>query len=222
MPASVHTQRISVERTARVAMLGTPARARRWWIVLHGYGQRAEDFLGAFRPVATTERCIVAPEGLSRFYVDAMEEHRRVGASWMTRDAREDEIADYVRYLDALWSQLTDDASSPPEHLTVLGFSQGAATASRWCTYGAAPIDRLVLWAGDLAHDVDLTEHAASWAGWDLAVVWGDEDPYLSDDRKQALLQRLASHNLSAEVHTFAGAHRLDRAVLRELARSTG
>jgi len=219
MPASVRTQRLTVERTARFATLGTPGNPE-WWIVLHGYGQCASDFLRAFAPLATDPRYIIAPEALSRFYVDDMDEHRNVGASWMTREAREDEIADYVRYLDALWFRLTDEAPSPPKHLTVLGFSQGAATASRWCTYGDASVDRLVLWAGDLAHDIDLAEHAAAWADWDLAVVWGEDDPYLSDDRKQALLQRLQSHHLSAAVHTFAGAHRLDRRVLQALGRS--
>lgn len=214
--ATLHT--ITVPRTARYATLGTPETASDWWIVLHGYGQRATDFLDAFAPIATDTRCIVAPEALSRFYVDGMAEHERVGASWMTRVAREDEVGDYVRYLDAVFTQLQNRENAAPSQRTVLGFSQGAATASRWCAYGNASIDRLILWGGTLAHDVDLAEHASTFASLSLAVVIGSDDPYITDARRSAVLDRLAAHDLSVDTHTFAGGHRLDRDVLRRLA----
>ena len=51
-----------------------------------------------------------------------------IGASWMTREAREREISDYVAYLDevALWIRRELGCELAP---TVLGFSQGVATA---------------------------------------------------------------------------------------------
>jgi len=56
-------------RSARYFTLGAPANARAMWFVCHGYGQLASRFSSAFRPLDGEGRCIVAPEGLSRFYL---------------------------------------------------------------------------------------------------------------------------------------------------------
>ena len=86
MPDSPTLHTLRVARTARVATLGRPTAAATWWVVLHGYGQLAADFIEPFGAVVTPERCVVAPEALSRFYVDGLESHEEVGASWMTRE----------------------------------------------------------------------------------------------------------------------------------------
>ena len=208
----LHTRRVA--RTARVATLGTPATAGSWWVVLHGYGQLAADFVSAFDPLVAPDRCVVAPEGLSRFYVDGMAQHEQVGASWMTREAREAEVSDYVDALDATVRHLADDT---PPSLHVLGFSQGAATASRWALWGDTAVDRLVLWGGAPAHDLDLAEHAASLRALDLTLVAGTEDPYVTDDRWAAIRRRLQAHDIPVTTRTFEGGHRIDPAALRAL-----
>jgi predicted esterase len=170
--------------------------------------------------VAGPERLVVAPEALSRFYRDGMDAHREVGASWMTREDRDAEIRDYVEYLDALVDRLRQASGDVPAgtELTLLGFSQGAATASRWALRGTADVDRLVLWAGALAHDLDLERHAERLRGMNLTVVVGDEDPYVSADRRDALRERLAAHAVEASFVAFDGGHRLHRDTLRRLA----
>ena len=82
---------IRVPRTARYHVLGDPATARMVWVLLHGYGQLARFFLNKFEGLEDG-LLIAAPEGLSRFYLDA--QHQRVGATWMTREDREHEIGD--------------------------------------------------------------------------------------------------------------------------------
>ena len=67
----------------------------------------------------------MAPEGLSRFYLDAGA--GKVGASWMTKEDRAHEIEDYLSYLEQVRAAII-----PPVPLTILGFSQGVATAARW------------------------------------------------------------------------------------------
>jgi hypothetical protein len=69
----------------------------------------------------------VAPEALSRFYV-SQEPGRHcpvsvVGGTWMTREDRENEIRDYVRYLDILH----DEVEIEGVPTTVLAFSQGGS-----------------------------------------------------------------------------------------------
>jgi len=211
--STVHTVR--VPRTARLVTRGTPATAATWWIVLHGYGQQADDFARQCAPLAGPDRAVVAPEALSRFYVDGLETHEEVGASWMTRVAREAEIADYVGYLDRGVAHLRPSDASPS--IRVLGFSQGAATASRWALLGDTTVDRLVLWGGAPAHDLDLAAHADRLAAMDLTLVAGTDDPYVTPERRAAVRRHLAKHEVPVTVHTFDGGHRLDDAVLARL-----
>src|SRR5712691_3738407 len=95
---------IGVTRTARYFTLGgSPREVAEVWFVCHGYGQLAGRFLRHFEPLAGGTRLLVAPEALSRFYVEdttVPARERKVGATWMTREDRLSEIDDYVRYLD--------------------------------------------------------------------------------------------------------------------------
>lgn len=213
-PISRHA--VSVSRTAHYCLAG-PSSAPQHWFVLHGYGQRARDFIEPCLTLTSAERCVIAPEALSRFYTDGMQEHQTVGASWMTRAHRESEIADYVAYLDALADALTTPERAHSPERCILGFSQGAATASRWALLGETTVHRLILWAGDLAHDLDLAAHAATLQNMELDLVVGSDDPYISDDRVRSLQQRLDTHDVSHRVHRFDGGHHLNRAVLQSL-----
>ncbi len=220
--ATHHT--VAVQRTARYSALGDPS-ASHHLFVLHGYGQRAQDFIRPFAAIAQADRCIIAPEALSRFYTDDLGEHSKVGASWMTKEAREAEIGDYVAYLDNLAAILMDSAradsasttriNSPTR--TVLGFSQGAATASRWALLGKTPVDRLILWAGSPAHDLDYEAHADSLRAMSLTFVVGDDDPWITEERREPVTQMFAARDIPVEMHTFPGGHRLSRDVLRDL-----
>ena len=125
---------ISIPRSARYFLAGDPGDdVREAWFVFHGYGPLADEFLAGFAEVDDGVRLIVAPEGLSRFYVEGG--HGPVGASWMTKVARGEEIDDYVRYVDAVYAQVLGDVAPPDVRVHALGFSQGAATLSagrRW------------------------------------------------------------------------------------------
>src|SRR5207245_4750618 len=69
---------LAVAKTARYYSLGEPGPAtRQLWYVCHGYGQLAGRFLRHFEPLDDGSRVIIAPEGLSRFYLRS--EERRVG-----------------------------------------------------------------------------------------------------------------------------------------------
>ena len=92
---------LTISRNVRYATLGEVGdELRQVWFVCHGYGQLAHRFLRSFSALDDGSRLVVAPEGLSRYYVDHAE--RKVGASWMTTEDRLTDIADYVAYLDGL------------------------------------------------------------------------------------------------------------------------
>ena len=218
---------IQTPRTARYYTLGAGAPARAVWVVAHGYGQLARYVLRHFAPVAAGGRLVVAPEGLSRFYLDggAGGRYERVAASWMTRDGREDEIADHVRFLDGVLAAACARAGADPRAvpLVALGFSQGAATLARWldrspllADRGAARADRLVLWGGDLPPDVDA---ARPWLrATALTLVAGDADEIATPQRVAAVRARLDAAGVPYRAVRYAGGHRLHAETLAALA----
>ena len=212
---------LTVPRTARYSAFGpAPASAHEWWIVIHGYGQLAADFLAQCRALDDGRRLVVAPEALSRYYEPGSAStaaEARVGASWMTREDRLNEISDYLRYFDLLVKALGAGMPAlPPIH--VLGFSQGTATASRWVAAGRVRAARLVCWGGLIAPELALVSPAAPLRNTRVQLVLGARDKYATPDvvaREQA---RLAAAGFAHEGITFEGGHRLDDATLSALA----
>lgn len=211
--------RVTVERSARVYTLGS-TQAADAWVVLHGYGQLAARFIAKFAGIAGPERVVVAPEALSRFYFELPRvggppaAERRVGAAWMTREDREAEIADYVAYLDRMLPSVAPEART----VTVLGFSQGVATALRWVTLGSTPVQRLILWAGPSPPDLDLQRLAGRLAGARVHVVMGERDPIGVGGELEKQLDALEQVGIQSEITQFEGGHTLDAAVLAQLA----
>lgn len=203
---------IQVPRSARYLVSGASLEeAQEVWFVLHGYAQRAEEFLAEFDVIQGPGRMFVAPEGLSRFYRRGST--GEVGASWMTSVAREEEIADYVGYLDAIYRELGLE-QQPELRVHVLGFSQGCATAFRWALKGASRLDRLIAWAGDVPPDLPLEEHASALGALDLTLVCGTRDRLVSEDALSQQVARLQEVKIVHRLLRFEGAHRMDRDTL--------
>jgi predicted esterase len=207
---------IEVPRTARYHLRAEgPGPASEVWFLLHGYGQLAGAFLAAAAALARPGRLLVAPEGLSRFYL------RRgtgeVGASWMTREERAGEIRDTLGYLDLLWERVRDRAV-PGAALRVLGFSQGGAAAARWAVLGSAPLAEVVAWGAALPPDLELEGHAARVGGLRWTFVLGAEDDTLDRAEHARGLAHLAAAGAAPELVTVAGGHALDAATLARVA----
>jgi len=213
---------LTVPRTARYYTLGDAgAHVSEVLMVCHGYGQLAQPFLASFERVASPTRLIVAPEALSRFYLDRSalpnDQPPRVGATWMTREDRDHEIADQVAYLDAL-HDLVRPAAPAAVRLRVLGFSQGVATVARWLALGRARADELILWAGAFPPDVELTGFARRLGPASVVLVAGARDELASWTAADSQLQRFTDAGVSARLVAFEGGHRLDDATLDQLA----
>lgn len=207
-------------RTARYQQLGElSATTKQLWLVLHGYGQLAEYFIRHFAALHAADSVgtvIVAPEGLSRFYLNGTS--GRVGASWMTRADRLAEIDDQHTYLTAVLRPMLTIA--PAADVIILGFSQGTATASRWLahlanTNGWRP-RRLILWAGDFPTDTLPAPNLL--AGLPVDIVCGDQDVYSSYEQVRQQADILESYSAFASVFRFSGGHTLNTSLLHELA----
>ena len=210
---------IEVPKTARYWVLGEDvAHPDELWCVLHGYRQLAARFLRRFEGIADGRRRIVAPEALSRFYVKP-EPGRHgatsvVGGTWMTREDRENEIRDYVRYLD----MLHDEVAIAGVPTTVLAFSQGVATACRWIAHGRLRPRRLVLWGDYLPPDLDMDAARTAFVDTELLIVRGTEDPALNEDLRAQEQGRLDSAGISHRFVSYEGGHDIHVETLKELA----
>lgn len=211
----MHEHVLATLRTARYFTLGSLEDSTDVWIVCHGYGQLAVRFLERFRPISEQQRCIVAPEGLSRFYLSESPAERRVGASWMTKEDRLHEIDDYVRYLDALQRHVAGGKAK----VTALGFSQGAATVCRWAALGAGKVDRLIVWGGEVPPDLDLTERRAAerLRSSALTLVYGDRDDLFPSKVVGVIETRLREHKIPHELVQYEGGHEIHAETLRKL-----
>ena len=211
---------LTVARTARYQQLGElSARTRRIWFVCHGYGQLAAYFVRhfAFLAEGCDDNVVIAPEGLSRFYLQG--NGGRVGASWMTRDDRLAEIDDHVAFLNQLAALVLAQCPANVE-ITVLGFSQGTATVSRWLTRAAFRPAHLILWAGSFPEDIDATATQRLLHALDLTLVVGSDDEYITLAQAMQQLEKLLEFPARAQLLTFQGKHELNRPLLEQLATS--
>ena len=216
--------RVSVSRTARYYTLGAPGPGtRQVWVVCHGYGQLASRFLEKLRVLDDATRYLVAPEGLSRFYLSESPTERRVGASWMTREDRLAEIEDYVQYLDAVYQDVFGSLDRSQVTVHALGFSQGAATVGRWTALGRAKVDRLTLWGGEFPPDLDLALEAVvdRLRAARLSLVYGRADEFITSKVIATTVKRLRAHEIPVREIPFDGAHELNDSVLKGLGAET-
>jgi predicted esterase len=224
MPSDITPHELLVRRTARYYTIGpTHGFPRELWIVCHGYGQLARRFLSQFAPIDDGTRLIVAPEALSRFYLDPPSERRgqsapRIGASWMTKEARESEIDDYVAYLDLLAKEMRHHLSGAGPRIVVLGFSQGTATVCRWLGASELRADHIVLWAGGIPPELDVAEWSNSLHGAALSLVAGDADEVVTADVVAAEGERLSNAGVAFTLQRYAGKHWIDEQALVALA----
>jgi predicted esterase len=174
--------------------------------------------LGRCGALAAPARLLVAPEALSRFYLK--DGQGPIGASWMTREDRESEIADMLHYLDLLAEKLAEPRSM--RRICALGFSQGAAATCRWAALGRTSLQRLVLWGGGVPPDLDLAAAGERLGRARVQLVRGDTDRLYDTELLARDVKRLAEHGIAHQVQRFAGDHRLDGTVLRHLADAPG
>lgn len=205
--------RICVDRTAHYYRLGEPGHQfDKLWLVLHGYGQLANYFIKRFDVVAGRGDLVIAPEALSAYYVDGSS--GRVGASWMTKNHREEEINDYIAYLDKLYRHLQEDGSIGEQtQLNLLGFSQGVATAVRWADRGNVSVNRLILWSGTLPQQ----ELQVIRRNFPTYFIYGSKDPYDIETRREEQEQLLEKHLTPFEVFVFNGGHEIRREQFSDL-----
>ena len=212
---------LSVQRTARYYTIGELTdQTKNIWFCLHGFGQLAQYFGRKFTDLADGETVIVVPEGLSRMYLN--NDYKRVGASWLTREDRDHEISDFIGYLNELYNNIMDSRDVEKIHITILGFSQGAATACRWLNDNHIQAARLILWAGYFPQGVSGMIGPDKLTAVETHYVYGTADEYIREiPNIDSYLNRLQTDIPTLKITAFDGGHRVEPEVLRQLVATT-
>lgn len=175
--------------------------------VLHGYGQLTKYFIKKFEHLDNI--IIVAPEGGHRFYLNGTT--GRVGASWMTKEARETDILDNIAYLNSLDQQLSKEYDV--QRKFILGFSQGGATAIRWRNGSQIEFDGLIIWASDHPKD-SVIKH-----GNDHFII-GDEDEFIHSEKKELMIKDYKEKGY--DICSYIGGHEINANTLNEVLKKSG
>jgi predicted esterase len=219
MATSEHS--ISFQFQARYYTMGELTdHTKKIWFVLHGYGQLAQYFIRKFTPLSDSDIYVIAPEGLSKFYLEDVTSRSRtgnqkVGATWMTRENRSADISNYTSFLNTVYDHLIPKTFQG--EITVLGFSQGAASAARWVTDNHIQFDRLVLWSGILPPDMNFALASHILQNKKVIEIIGNADPYVTDEKLKEMTLINNRLNINPEVIEFDGGHEIVSDVLQKL-----
>ena len=194
---------IKTSKTQHYFTHGDLKKATKLLIVLHGYGQLAEHFIRKFHQLPENYY-IVAPEAMHHFYLNGSS--GRVGASWMTKEDRINNIADNNDYLNNLVDLLQKEKQF--SELLVLGFSQGGATATRWNAQ-RKDIDQLILWASVFPPDLDASSVVNIKNG---SFVIGKNDEFYDAAAQAKEISKYRSLNF--EIIEYNGKHDIDADIL--------
>ncbi len=166
----------------------------------HGYGENAERHLEQLRRIpGTAAWLVVSVQGLHRFYASRTEE---VVASWMTRQDREQAIADNVAYVDRVVGAIAHEHAIG--RLVFAGFSQGVAMAFRATVRGAWRAHAVIALGGDIPPDVrELPACRFSPA----LIGRGTRDTWYTDDKLKADVGLLESKGVHVDTIAFEGGH---------------
>ncbi|MEQ8909110.1 MAG: hypothetical protein RIC95_07950 [Vicingaceae bacterium] len=192
-------EKIKIERSAHYFLQLPSKEINSVLFVIHGYAQQADEFLSEFEYLKNTQTLVVAPEGLSLFY----NKKREAVASWMTSRHREDEMNDYIHYLNALYEKIKREYDF--DKTAVLGFSQGVSTSLRWVC--KMPENTVEYFACSGSIPPELKANDFRNQNIKAQYFYGDEDRLISTQNAEEQFLRLKELTIEAHDHPYSGGH---------------
>ena len=212
-------KQISISKTGKYSQIGKCSKKiNNVWIVLHGYGMLSEYFVKKFECIIDETTLVIAPEATNRFYLG--NNYNRVGASWMTKLDREQEISDNILFIDKLFSIIKKEIGHDNFKLNTLGFSQGGPALVRWLMSNKLNTNSLILWGSDIPKDSLVTENKSRWNSMNLKIVIGKNDEYINEEKKQEFVGVVKSYGLKYELIEYEGSHKIIEKELKNIANS--
>jgi predicted esterase len=183
-------------------VLVRPARAaaaRGLLVGFHGYMENAATQMKRLEEIpGTAAWTLVAVQGLHRFYKGRTEE---VVASWMTREDREDAIADNLAYVAAALELAPHDDST---RIIYAGFSQGVPMAFRAAVRGRGRAAGVIAVGGDVPPEL-LADSSATFPP--VLLLRGARDEWYTQAKYDADVAALRQRGAAVQPVTCDAAH---------------
>jgi predicted esterase len=193
VPATVHG-RVLIEPDEGAAVFSRALAG------FHGYAQNAGDMMQDLNRIPGASGWTrISIQALNRFYIrgDAL-----VVANWMTREDRDQAIADNIAYVDAVMDRVGPGFS----RAVYVGFSQGAAMAYRAALLGARPAAGIIALAGDIPPE--LKTDVATRHPWPKVLIGvGSKEQWYSGAKLDDDLAFLSKRGIDHSVVRFEGGH---------------
>ncbi|HUR21439.1 MAG TPA: hypothetical protein VMZ90_11560 [Vicinamibacterales bacterium] len=206
VPATIHG-RVLIEPDEGAAVFS------RALVGFHGYAQTAGDMMAELNRIpGASDWTRISIQALNRFYIRG---DSQVVASWMTREDRDEAIADNIAYVDSAIAHARDrnaaqqhSSTSAQQHpaLVFAGFSQGVAMAYRAALLGARPASGIIALAGDIPPE--LKTEAPTRHPWPKVLIGvGSNEQWYTGAKLDDDLAFLSKHGIDHSVVRFEGGH---------------
>jgi predicted esterase len=215
---TIHMEKqVTFSSQASYATLGTlSADTQTIWIVCHGYGQLSRNFIRRFDVLDLQTNYVIAPQGLSKFYLG--NKYEEVGASWLTKESREQDLHNQLAYIKAVFEQEIPTAQQNNYRYCLLGFSQGVATICRWAVAQQLSFDKLILWAGRVPAEIQTPQLSFIPNHAQIFSVIGNQDALITPEIQEQEQQRLQTLFVNPIKISFEGGHEIKREVIQQIA----
>ena len=185
------------------------------WIVFHGYGQLSKYFIRRFDVLDGDKNYIIAPQGLSKFYVD--EDYKNVGASWLTKEDRGSDLLNQQKYLIKLMDELKLNIDFSKIKINLFGFSQGVSALTRLLMNYNMKVNNIIIWAGWVPEEF-FNINKDVLKDTNLFFVVGNKDKYYNNPIIKGYLKKFKNIlNKKIDYFVFDGGHIVDRKVLKKI-----
>jgi predicted esterase len=184
----------------RVLVRSARAAAARGVLVgFHGYGESAAAQMTRLEAMpGAAAWTLVSIQALHRFYDRRAQQ---VVACWMTREDREDAIADNIAYITAALDLAPESDSRP---IVCAGFSQGAAMAYRAACRGPRPGAGVISVGGDVPPEL-VQDPAVVFPK--VLMVRGRDDEWYSHEQFERDRAALESRSVELRSMSVDGGH---------------
>jgi predicted esterase len=164
----------------------------------HGYMENAEIQMDRLAALPGSERwTLISVQGLHRFYKG---ESQKVIAGWMTRQDRDDMIADNIEYAD----RAIETAALAGVPLFTAGFSQGVAMAFRAGVRGRRRAAGIIAVGGDVPPEL-IADPSAEFPA--VLLARGETDHWYTTEKMTADVTALGARGIHPLVFLHPGAH---------------
>jgi predicted esterase len=165
----------------------------------HGYMENAPIQMERLEGIpGSSAWTLVSIQGLHRFYRGRTED---IVASWMTREDREEAIADNLGYVSAALEQVPHDEST---QVVYTGFSQGVAMAFRAGVLGTSRAVAIAAVGGDVPPEL-LENSARRFPA--VLFTRGSRDEWLTQPRFDRDVAALTARGVAVTAKVYDGAH---------------